>query len=78
MGRWPMGLGNHEVGSYIEAFGASTDAEGGKFSFRRSSSIYELTLHPRGNNNTNRNKFFSILGQLFLLDLILFDRIFNS
>ena len=36
-----MGLGNHEVGSYIEAFGASTDAEGGKFSFRRSSSIRE-------------------------------------
>ena len=71
MGRWPMGLGNHEVGSYIEAFGASTDAEGGKFSFRRSSSIHE-------DNNTNRNKFFSILGQLFLLDLILFDRIFNS
>ena len=73
-----MGLGNHEVGSYIEAFGASTDAEGGKFSFRRSSSIfYELpSIHE--DNNTNRNEVFSILGQLFLLDLILFDWIFNS
>ena len=45
---WPIGLGNHEVGSYIEALGASTDAEGGKFSFRRSSSIYELYVARRG------------------------------